>query len=57
MDENITPMPHELRTMMNEELRAWKELKEKLDELVINQENALNKLSKAVLNLTETLLK
>jgi len=50
-------MPHEVRTMMNEELRAWKELKEKVDELVINQEFALQRLSKAVLNLTETLLK
>ena len=30
---NETPMPHELRTQLNEELRAWDELNKKLTEL------------------------
>ena len=57
MDNEITLMPHEVRTEINDYLRALKELKEKVDQLVTNQELALQRLSKAVLNLTETLLK
>ena len=57
MNNEITPMPHELRTMMNEELRALKELKENVKELAINQELALQRLSKAIFNLKESLLK
>lgn len=49
---NEVPMPHELRTQLNEELRAWEELREKLKEFNQNMDTLLLRLKETIPLLT-----
>ena len=52
MTEITIPMPHELRTQLNEELRAWAELRDKLKDLNENMDMLLLRLKETVLSVT-----
>ena len=45
---NEVPMPHELRTQLNEELRTWEELRDKLKEFNENMDTLLLRLKETV---------